>query len=121
MESMRLPLFELPNLPRAAKKAPQSSSAALLCCTPNAVAVSRFESLVERYEQEAYAERTRAIYQSDWALFERWCSTHGFTACSETDTTSAITTNVTTLFAARPPASTRCPPVTAALQRAPCS
>jgi integrase len=65
---------------RGAKQQPQSSSAVLQRRNTPELTVSRLEDLVELYERQAHAERTRAIYQSDWSLFERWCVARGFSA-----------------------------------------
>ena len=71
---------------RDTAKTQRSASTALETCSTER-ALSRFQDLAESYEQEAYAERTRAIYRSDWAVFERWCRAHGLSALpASTDT-----------------------------------
>lgn len=80
----QLSLFDPPGVPSAAampavRRAATSPTPALVLHTPESD-LAKLESLVHRYEQEAHAPRTRTIYQSDWAAFERWCASRGETA-----------------------------------------
>lgn len=73
----QLPLFEseIPTRRKVAGRKQKVSASLLL--RRNELVSNQLEQLVERYDREAHAERTRKVYQADWNAFERWCVGRG--------------------------------------------